>query len=233
MSSAMKDGKLILLGDSAFAEIAYEYFTHDSPYEVVAFAVERAYLKKTELFGKPVVAMEDLPGLYAPGEHSFYAALVYTQLNRLRTRLYRTAKEMGYAAASYISPRAFVWQNAKLGEHCFIFENNVIQPFVEIGDNVVLWSGNHIGHHSRIEDHCFISSHVVVSGFCNIGQSCFLGVNATLGNNVNVGADCLLGAGAVVVKDVPADTLMKGPMGEAAKVPATAYFKVPKASGAA
>ena len=31
-----KKHKLIIVGDSAFAEIAYEYFTHDSEYEVVA-----------------------------------------------------------------------------------------------------------------------------------------------------------------------------------------------------
>src|SRR3954471_22104698 len=99
----MKDRKLILLGDSAFAEVAFEYFTHDSPYEVVAFAVERPYLTKSELFARPVVALEDLPALYAPADHSFYAALVYTQLNRLRTRLYCAAKDMGYAPASYVS----------------------------------------------------------------------------------------------------------------------------------
>ena len=223
----MKDRKLILLGDSAFAEVAFEYFTHDSPYEVVAFAVERAYLARPELFGRPVVAVEDLPRQYAAADHWFYAALVYTQLNRLRTRLYRAAKGMGYRPASYVSPRAFVWRNARLGEHCFVFEDNVIQPFVSIGDNVVLWSGNHIGHHSKIGDHCFVSSHVVVSGFCDIGTSCFLGVNATLGNNVTVGPDCLLGAGAVVTKNVPPDTIVKGPVGEASRVSARAYSKVP------
>jgi sugar O-acyltransferase (sialic acid O-acetyltransferase NeuD family) len=225
-----KDRKLILLGDSAFAEVAFEYFTHDSPYEVVAFAVEREFRKRDELFGRPVVALEELPAKYAPTDHSFYAAVVYTQLNRLRTRLYRLAKEMGYRPASYISPRAFVWRNAKLGEHCFVFENNVIQPFVTIGDNVVLWSGNHIGHHSKVGDHCFISSHVVISGFCDIGPNCFLGVNATLGNNVTVGADCLLGAGAVVTKNVAADTIVKGPTGEASKLSARAYSKVPDES---
>jgi sugar O-acyltransferase (sialic acid O-acetyltransferase NeuD family) len=222
----MKDRKLILLGDSAFAEVAFEYFTHDSPYEVVAFAVERAYLKRPELFGRPVVALEDLSAGYAPSDHWFYAAVVYTQLNRLRARLYRTAKDMGYRPASYVSPRAFVWRNVKFGDHCFVFENNVIQPFATIGDDVVVWSGNHIGHHSTVRDHCFISSHVVVSGFCDIGENCFLGVNATLGNNVTVGADCLLGAGAVVTKDVPADTIVKGSSGEAAKVSARAYSKV-------
>ncbi len=223
----MKDRKLILLGDSAFAEVAFEYFQHDSPYEVVAFAVERAHLKRSELFGRPVVALEEMPARFAPGDDSFYAALVYTQLNRLRARLYEAAKAIGYAPASYVSPRAFVWRNVKLGEHCFVFEDNVIQPFVTIGDNVVLWSGNHIGHHSTIGDNCFVASHVVVSGFCDVGPNCFLGVNATLGNNVTVGPDCLLGAGAVVVKDVPADTLVRGAVSEAGKpISARRFSKV-------
>src|SRR5689334_6065943 len=176
-----KTKKLVLLGDSAFAEVAFEYFTHDSEYEVVAFAVEREYLRRDELFGLPVVAFEDLPERFDPGAHDFYAALVYTQGNALRRRLYETAKEKGYRPASYVSSRAFVWSNAKLGEHCFIFENNVVQPFVTLGNNVVLWSGNHIGHHSTIGDHCFFSSHVVISGFCNVGPSCFFGVNSTVG----------------------------------------------------
>ena len=197
-----KTKKLILVGDSAFAEIAYEYFTHDSDYEVVAFAVEEQYLKREALFGVPVVAFERLEERYSPAGHSFFAANVYTQKNQLRTRLYKAAKEMGFTPASYISPHAFVWRNCKIGEHCFIFENNVIQPFVTIGDNVVLWSGNHIGHHSTIMNHCFISSHVVVSGFCRVGRNCFMGVNATVANNINIGDDCVLGAGALILSDV-------------------------------
>ena len=206
----MKNKKLVIVGDSAFAEVAYEYFTVDSPYEVVAFAVEREFLKKAELFGLPVVAVEDMVSLYPPAEHDFYAALVYTQMNRLRTRLYHEVKAKGYAPASYVSSKAFVWRNVELGEHCFIFEDNTVQPFVKIGANVVLWSGNHIGHHSVIGDNCFISSHVVVSGFCTVGQNCFIGVNATFGNNLAVGDDCLIGSGALIARDVPDDTLVKG-----------------------
>ncbi|MDB6162997.1 MAG: transferase hexapeptide repeat containing protein [Xanthomonadaceae bacterium] len=206
----MKDRNLIIVGDSAFAEVAYEYFTHDSPYRVVAFAVEREFLTKTQLFGVPVVCFEDLPDLYDPAVHDFYAALVYTQMNRLRTRLFECAKAKGYRPASYVSSRAFVWPNVVLGEHCFIFEDNTVQPFARIGSNVVLWSGNHIGHHSTIKDNCFISSHVVLSGFCTVGANCFIGVNATFGNNLEVGDDCLIGAGALIARDVPPDTLVKG-----------------------
>lgn len=200
-----KKQKLLLIGDSAFAEIAYEYFQHDSDYEVIAFCVERDFLKRESLFGLPVIPFETMESHYGPGEHSFFAANVYTQKNQLRTRLYQAAKEKGYSPASYISPRAFVWRNCTLGEHCFIFEDNVVQPFVTVGNNVVLWSGNHIGHHSTIMDHCFVSSHVVVSGFCRVGRNCFMGVNSTVANNINIGNDCIIGAGALILSDVPDD----------------------------
>jgi sugar O-acyltransferase (sialic acid O-acetyltransferase NeuD family) len=218
---------LVLIGDGRFAEIACEYFTHDSDYEVVAFAVERPYLKRDRLEGRPVVAFEDLEGLYAPARHHFYAALVYTQLNRPRARLYQSARERGYTPASYVSSKAFVWRNVEVGEHCFIFENNVVQPFVRLGDNVVLWSGNHIGHHSCIGNHCFVSSHVVISGGVEVGESCFLGVNSTLANDLRIGCDCLVGAGALVTRDLPDNKVVRGPSGEIhPRLDARGYFKV-------
>ncbi|VVC76476.1 UDP-N-acetylbacillosamine N-acetyltransferase [Aquicella siphonis] len=197
-----KQCKLIIVGDSSFAQIAYEYFTHDSNYSVVAFSVEKKYLNQKELFGLPVVPFENLPDLYNPNEHAVYVAVVYAQLNRLRSRLYARVKKYGYEIASYISSKAFVWPNVRLGEHCFIFENNVIQPFVSIGNNNVFWSGNHIGHHTTIGDNCFVASHVVISGHCKVGNNCFFGVNSTVSNNISISDDSVVGASAVVMRDI-------------------------------
>jgi sugar O-acyltransferase (sialic acid O-acetyltransferase NeuD family) len=221
-----KNRKLILVGDSAFAEVAYEYFTHDSAYEVVAFAVEQEYLKRDSLFGVPVVAFESLEQRFAPAEHEVYVALVYTQLNRLRTRLSQAAKAKGYRLASYVSPHAFVWRNVEIGEHCFIFEDNTVQPFVKIGDNVVLWSGNHIGHHSTIGNNCFISSHVVISGFVDVGENCFLGVNSTVGNNITIGKDCWLAPDVTIVKDAPDAVFFKPGLGEVSSLSTLERFKL-------
>ncbi|EJN00866.1 acetyltransferase [Herbaspirillum sp. YR522] len=223
-----KPRKLVIVGDSAFAEVAYECFTHDSDYDVVGFAVESAYLKKTELFGLPVVALEQVEQHFRPDEVEFYAALVYSELNRLRTRLYLAMKEKGYVPASYISSRAFVWHNVEFGEHCFVFEDNTLQPFVKVGNNVVLWSGNHIGHHSVVQDNCFVSSHVVISGFCNVGANTFIGVNAALANNVNLGADNWIGVGVAIAQDTQPDQLFKNVAPELAKVSATRFLKVRK-----
>jgi sugar O-acyltransferase (sialic acid O-acetyltransferase NeuD family) len=196
-----KKEKLIIVGDSAFAQIAFEYFLHDSPFEVVAFSVEKSFLKKEELFGLPVVPFEELENRYHPNEYKVFVAIAYNQFNRVRERLYNEVKKKGYSTISYVSSKAFVWRNVEVGENCFIFEDNTIQPWVKIGNNVIIWSGNHIGHHSVIKDHCFISSHVVVSGFCEIGEYCFLGVNSTIIDNVKIAKNCLIGAGATVLKD--------------------------------
>lgn len=197
-----KNKKLIIVGAGEFAEIAYEYYTFDSSYEVVAFAVETQFLKEKERFGIPIIPFESLADSYPPSQYYVFVAVYYGKLNRSRTRLYNKCKELGYHCASYISSKSFVWHNVIIGENTFIFEDNTIQYHVKVGNNVVLWSGNHIGHRTVIEDNCWLTSHDVVSGFCKIGKNSFIGVNATIGDEVTLGEDTVFGAGAVTVKSL-------------------------------
>lgn len=221
--------KLVLVGDGEFGEIAYEYFTHDSAYTVVAFAVERQYLERAELFGLPVVAFEEMAERYPPDAHEAFVAITNTQLNRVRTRLYRAAKELGYRIASYVSSRAFVWHNVEIGENSFIFENNVLQYHVKVGNNCVLWSGNHVGHRTVICDNVFITSHAVISGYCEIGENCFVGVNSTFADHVTVARDCIVGMASAVTRSLaePGRVYLGSP---AKPIEKSAYdtFKVPE-----
>ena len=220
--------ELVIVGDSLFAEIAHEYFDHDSPHDVVAFSVERDYLKADRFRGLPVLPFEDLASELDPGRHSVFVAITYGQLNRVRTRLLDAAVTLGFRPASYVSSRAFVWRNVRLGEHCFIFEDNTLQPFVSIGRNCVLWSGNHIGHHSSIADNVFIASHAVISGSVRIGDNCFVGVNATVVNDVAIGSDSWIGPSVTVTRDVEANSVWRAPRSERRTVSAREAFKVPE-----
>lgn len=197
-----KTRKLVIVGAGEFGEIAYEYFTYDSEYEVVAFAVEKEYKTKEILFDLPVIEFEKIAEEYPPEEYETFVAVTYVQLNRARRKLYEKCKKMGYHCAAYISSHAFVWHNVTVGENTFIFEDNTVQYHVSIGNNVILWSGNHIGHRTVIEDDCWLTSHDVISGFCRIGRGCFIGVNATVGDNVSIAKDIVLGAGALTVKNL-------------------------------
>lgn len=219
-------GKIIIVGDGETAELAYEYFTYDSPHEVIAFSVESQYLKKDRLFDLPVVPFEQVVELFDPASHQAFVAISYTQLNQVRTRLYQATRQKGYGLVSYISSRAFVWRNVEIGENCLIMEHNVLQYRVRVGNNVVLWSGNHIGHQTVIKDNVFISSHVVVSGHCEVGENCFLGVNSSIANNITIAKDCLIGMGAVVNKDTEERKVYVGNPAKALSKDAYAAFGV-------
>lgn len=212
---------IIVFGAGEIAELAAFYFTHDSPYEVAAFTVDQAFLKGAEFTGRPVVAFETVAEAYPPDHFGIFVAVSYAKLNGLRADKLAVARAKGYRAVSYLSSRATVFPGFEPRENCFILEDNTIQPFARIGENVTLWSGNHIGHHSVIEDDVFLASHVVVSGGVTIGRGSFVGVNVTLRDHITVGERCVLGAGALVLEDQP-DFSVVAPRGsERAKIPST------------
>lgn len=212
---------LVIFGSGDIAQLAHYYFSADSEYEVVAFTVDASYINEFQLFGLPIVPFEKVAFEYPPERFDFFVALSYSKLNALRKEKFLAAKALGYKLVSFISPRATVLNQGKIGENCFIFEDNTIQPFVSIGNNVTLWSGNHIGHHSVINDHTFIASHVVVSGGVEIGEQCFVGVNATLRDHINIGNRCVIGAGALLLGDAEPDGVYIGSATERSKVPST------------
>lgn len=218
--------KLIIIGAGEFAEIAYEYFTHDSNYEVVAFSIEKNYLANKTLSGLPIIPYEDLELLYTPSDYMTFVAIPSSQLNRLRTRFYSELKSKGYSFATYISSSAFVWRNVNIGENTFIFEGNVVQPFVTIGNNCILWSGNHIGHRVVIGNNVFIASHAVISGYGEIKDNCFIGVNSTIADNVVIEKDCVIGAGAIILKSTEIGKIYQGIGSDAAKVGSLRFNKI-------
>jgi sugar O-acyltransferase (sialic acid O-acetyltransferase NeuD family) len=218
--------KLVIFGAGDIAELAHYYFSTDSDYEVVGFSVDKDYLTDSIFCGLPVVSFQEITTHYPPSQYELFIALSYSKINELRKEKYIAAKAVGYRLASYISSYATVLNNNNIGDNCFIFEDNTIQPFVSIGNNVTLWSGNHIGHHSTIADHCFIASHVVVSGGVKIGEQCFIGVNATLRDHITIGEKCIIGAGVLLLADAQPEGLYVGSATERSNLPSTKLKRI-------
>lgn len=213
--------KLVIFGSGEIGQLAHFYFSTDSAYSVVGFTVDEAFLPGDKYCNLPMVAFERLESRFPPGEHSLFVAIGYSQLNELRARKVAEGRAKGYSLASYVSTRATVLTQEPMGDNCFVFENNTIQPFAKIGTDVTLWSGNHIGHHSTIGDDCFITSHVVVSGGVKVGNKCFIGVNATLRDHIVIGDRCVIGAGAVIMADAAPGSVFRPAATEVSPVPSS------------
>ena len=206
--------RLVVFGAGDIARLAHFYFTSDSDHEVAAFAVDPAYRTAETFMDLPLVSSTDVQQLYPPSSYEGFVALSYTRMNGIRADKYRWMKSLGYTLASYVSSRCSYLSQFPPGDNAFILEDNTVQPFVRVGSNVTLWSGNHIGHDAVVGDHCFISSHVVVSGHVEIGEACFIGVNATLRNSIRLAPRTLVGAGATIMKDTQEGSVYLGPRAE-------------------
>ena len=201
---------LIIFGSAEVAQLARYYFDHDSGYRVIAYTVDDVYVDSETVDGLPLVPFSRIVDFYPPERYEMHVGLSYQKMNRQREEKYTQAKAAGYTLASYVCTHSVFWPDLKIGDNCFILENQTIQPTVKIGSNVVLWSGNHIGHGTYIDDHTYIASHVVISGHCRIGKRCFFGVNATVRDFCNIGDDCFVTMDASVVRDIESESVVLG-----------------------
>ena len=193
--------QVVLFGHGPVAEMAHYYLTHDSLYKVAAITVDRAHITGDEALGLPVVPFEDVQRLYPPAEFDMYIAIGYRRMNKLREEKYRQAKELGYELITYVSSKATTWPSSNIGDNCFIMEDVTIHPFVEIGNDITIWSGTLIGHGSVVGDHCFISGRTAIAGNVTIEPNCFFGMNSTIRDEVTIARESVIGAGAVILKD--------------------------------
>jgi sugar O-acyltransferase (sialic acid O-acetyltransferase NeuD family) len=199
--------RIIIFGIGRGATVATRYFSDDSSHEIIAYTVDDEYADCKEFMGRPVIPFSRIEKEIPPEESRMFVPLGFQRMNALRAEKFAAAKAKGYSLASYVSSRILSWEKPKMGENCFILEGNVFNYDVTIGNNVVMWSANHVGDLSIIEDHVFVSSHVVLSGDVTIGANSFLGVNATISNYVHVGARCYIGANTLIAHDTPPDSV--------------------------
>jgi sugar O-acyltransferase (sialic acid O-acetyltransferase NeuD family) len=194
--------KIVIFGAGKIADEAYFYLTNDSPHEVVAFTVDEEHLEVSKKLGLPVVAFKNVVHDFPPGEFKMFVAVGYQDLNKFRARKYEEAKAKGYELISYVSSRASNVGNVEIGDNCFVLEFVTIQPCSSVGNNVFLWSGNHVGHHASVGDHCYIAGQVVISGSTKVEPYCFVGVGAMLGHEITIGRESFIGAGSLITKNV-------------------------------
>lgn len=200
-------GRLVIVGAGERAEVAFEHFRRDSPYEVAAFGAEAGRVSADGCFGLPLA---DLAEKYPPGQFLAFVAVPLSPMSQIRGRLYAAVKAAGYTCVSYISSGAFALQTVRIGENTFVHERAALQHGVRVGHNVIVGSGTCIGHSAMIADDCIVGQRVAVAGHCKVGRGCFLGANSCVDSAVSVADYCVLRPGAVVLKDTEPHLVYSG-----------------------
>ena len=159
--------------------------------------IEKEFLKGNSFCNKPLISFEKLNTEFPPINFSLFIAVGN---NKIRERLFNRATNLGYNLPSYISSKSSHWENLKTGKNVFVDEGCVLQPFINISDNTILFTSQ-IGHHTQIGKHSLISGSKT-GGNVKIGDHCYLGLNASIKQNLTIAANTIIGMGCIIEQDI-------------------------------
>ena len=203
-----KERKLIIFGDSKYAEMLSNYFQKDSIYEVVAYCVDKDYKTRSNINGIKVYNFEDIESIF-PNNYYIFSAIGYNSL-RIHKNLYEKVKKLHFSVANYISSKAIVDDSVKIGDNCLILPGTILEPNVVIEENCFLNSGVVVCHDAKVKAHTVMASGSLVGGYSTIGECSLLGFNSTVVELLNVGRETLLAAGSVLLQNSEDYTMYAG-----------------------
>jgi len=111
---------------------------------------------------------------------------------------------------SLVDPSAFVSRTAQIGAGCVIYPGCYVGLNARIGDYCFCLSGSVVNHDVVIGDNVVLASLVSLAGYVQVEADCYLGQACTVRQHLRIGRGSLIGMGAVVVRDVPARSVMAG-----------------------
>lgn len=202
----MKSKPLIIFGIGQVSEIL-TFYLNKMGRKIFCYCVDDNYFKKTVFKGKKVITTKQLYKKFKPKDINLHIAMSYKDMNNFREKKFLDFKKKGYFLESFINNKKLYNSHHKIGQNCFIIDSH-IQPFAKIYDNVYVWSGSVIGHHSTIKSHSWISSGTAIGGNSKILNNSFLGMNTTVGHFVKIDKESFVAAGSTITKDVKKNSVV-------------------------
>lgn len=199
---------LIIVGLSSTAKTIYAFVSKYNLFNVIGFAVNKAYKNCDKFCDKPVYNIEDLGSIINKESDLIFVAIQWNKLNSDRKSVYLQLKTDGYNFANLISPNAII-NGEIVGENCWIADNSIIDFNSKVGNNVFVKVGAMIGPNCKIEEHSFIGAKSVIGGGSIIREQSFIGLGAIVFDEVMVGKKCIVGAASILKRNLNNYSLYK------------------------
>lgn len=131
--------------------------------------------------------------------------------NRIRRKIYNNIADLpDNKIINLIDTSAVVSKSTTLNTGILICPRAVINAQVFIAEGVICNTGSIIEHECSIGAFSHIAPGAVLAGNVSVGESTFIGANSTVKEGTIIGSNVIIGAGAVVINDIPNNTIVVG-----------------------
>lgn len=206
--------KLIILGGSGIGMIAVSIANELGYFEVLGFLNDVVPVgSQIGKFNKiPVVGTTaDLINYLDDENVYFFIAYVGMQNEKEVFEKIKSLNIPSNRFATLIHPTAIIPKGfCSIGNGVLMAPLSQLSPDTTIEDNCILLPNSFVGHDSTLKQFAHIATNAVVGANVVVGKACHLGSNSTIREKIIIGDFSLVGAGAVVLNDVPENSIVVG-----------------------
>lgn len=130
--------------------------------------------------------------------------------NRIREEMQQQLVAAGAKLVSVVHPNAVISDKAMIGAGTVVFANAVVNACASVGAGCIVNTGAIVEHDCVVGNFAHISPNAVLAGGVNLGVGAWVGACVSVRQLIEVGANAVVGMGAVVTRNVPADTVVVG-----------------------
>lgn len=198
---------LIIFGNGGLASVLRCY-AESIGTRVAGYTLDKELHTSDSFEGLPNYCFENLPKHLNPADFQLFIAIGASDMLGFARRDKMTqGLQMGFDLFSHSFASNTPADKLVYGRNTFIMPNSSIDPFVVLGDGVIVWNGSTICHHTTVGDFSFIAPGATICGKVHIAEHCFIGSNATIRDNIFLAPRTLVGAGATITKNTAADSV--------------------------
>jgi sugar O-acyltransferase (sialic acid O-acetyltransferase NeuD family) len=129
---------------------------------------------------------------------------------RTRVAYHERLAADGLRPMTIAHPSAIIARNAIIGEGCQFMAGAIVNPEARLGRQCIVNTRASVDHEDVLEDGCEVAPGATLCGLVHLETNAWVCAGATVRPRLRIGADAIVGAGAVVIRDVPPNTVVVG-----------------------
>jgi sugar O-acyltransferase (sialic acid O-acetyltransferase NeuD family) len=200
---------IVIVGAGGHGRVVLDILQYDRRLKLVGFIDD-----DKNSHGKIIDGFSVLGGMRAMSSliraQELEGAIVAVGDNKVRAGLFHKLKGMGLKIENAIHPGALIARDVEFGDGVVVASGAIINTGTKIGDDVIINTGVIIDHENIIEEHVHISPGVALGGNVRVQKYSHVGLGVTIVSRINIGENVTVGGGAVVLQDLPDNTIAVG-----------------------